>query len=105
VFAVSGNGFEVSWQATQHVRPPRGDHNNFLEPHPELSRQIDPRLHAECHPFFEGEVIRVRHGRRLVLGETDAVASPVDEVRSTSLIGTPGRITASALYTASSTAR
>src|SRR5687767_12806793 len=55
------------------------DRRDDLEADSEPAGEVDPRLDAEDHPFFQGLPAALHQVRRLVDLEPEAVAGPVEE--------------------------
>ena len=62
-----------------------GDGDDVLDPDAELSGQVDAGLDREAHARHQRLLLALDHVRRLVGGDADAVAGPVDE-----LLAVPG---------------
>src|SRR5689334_18794006 len=64
-----------------------GDHHEILDAHPADARQVDPWLHCDDHPLFQGCGVRDGEARILVDLETDAVTGAVLEVLAMAGLG------------------
>src|SRR5690242_4617344 len=67
-------------RGVDQLRAARSDGGDDLQPHAESSRQIDARLDAEDHSFFQWLGVAADDEWRLVHLHAKSVARPVDEV-------------------------
>src|SRR4051812_42808287 len=64
-----------------------GDGDDVLDADAEIAGEVDPGLDREAHARNERLLLALDHVRRLVGGDADAVAGPVDELFAVARIG------------------